>query len=83
MEVSSAVATQSTMEAIMKDYNVKLGQLVEGIVNRDKALEGLNLKMEHSKAENDKLSLTVAALKTRYPDDVAFVVVDTETGGDE
>ena len=83
MEVSSAVAVQSTMEAIMKDYNAKLNQLVEGIVNRDKALEGLNKEVKNAKAENDKLSLIVAALKTRYPDDVAFVVTDDEKGADE
>ena len=83
MEVSSAVVVQSTIEAIMKDYNVKLGQLVEGIVNRDKALEGLNKEVKNAKAENDKLSEIVAALKTRYPDDEAFVVADDEKGADK
>ena len=83
MEVSSAVATQSTVDAIMKDYNVKLGQLIEGIVNRDKALEGLNKEVEKIKAENVKMRATLMGLKRRYPDDEAFVVADDEKGGDE
>ena len=78
MEISAAIVTQNTVDAIMKDYNAKIVQLVEGIQNRDKALEGLNKQVETVKAENGKLSLTVAALKTRYPDDVAFVVADDE-----
>ena len=73
MEISAAIVTQNTVDAIMKDYNAKMVQLVEGIQNRDKALEGLNKQVETVKAENGKLSLTVAALKTRYPDDVVFL----------
>ena len=76
MEISAAIITQNTVDAIMKDYNAKMVQLVEGIQNRDKALEGL-------KAENGKLSLTVAALKTRYPDDVVFLEKEDVTDNAE
>ena len=46
MEISAAIVTQNTVDAIMKDYNAKMVQLVEGIQNRDKALEGLNKQVE-------------------------------------
>ena len=78
MEVNTGVVVQSTVDAIVKDYNAKVVQLAEGIQNRDKALEGLNKEVENIRAQNVKMGATLMGLKARHPDDEAFIVTDED-----